>query len=195
MNPMERAPSARQTLPANAIPVLNLVVVCEEGGGECRASLLCEQAARLLDGHCLRVAFWSLSDLDDSDILSDAVQAAVEADVIAVAVDDREPVPVHLRVWIDLWLSRRGQCPGALVALIDPSGEAGDRLARARDYLDAVARRGGLDFFVRGRSQSGELPVTSSRFSMARRASATTQVLRDFAPQGCGQWSGWGINE
>jgi hypothetical protein len=110
------------------------------------AGLVLQRAAQSVDMRSFHCAWWSMDELLDSRVLDQAVQSAVEADLIVVSVRVPGELPAGLCVWIDFWLPRRPQGSGALMALIGGQEEPCFDSAPARDYLRAVARRAHLDY-------------------------------------------------
>ena len=87
----------------------------------------------------------------------EAVRAAVVADVIVVSVHAAGDLPLGLYVWIDVWLPRRLSRAGALAALIGVAEPADPHSVRTHEYLQAVARKGQLDYIPQERKR----PVAS----------------------------------
>jgi hypothetical protein len=134
---------------------LNLTVVYDNAASLARASQLCERVTRLLGPDALNVAAWKIRDLDHSEVLPQAVEAATKADVILVALSAQTALPILFCVWIDLWLPRRDKCSGALVGLLNNVSPV------VEQYLRAVARRADLDLFLHQdtvREEVAELP-------------------------------------
>jgi hypothetical protein len=104
---------------------------------------------------------WKISELTDPGVFAHAVRAAAKADVLVVSVRDAGEWPMSLHEWIDAWLPKRAGRGGALVALIAVPGVPDAQSGRAHQYLETVARKGGLDFLPRER----KLPGPPSAFS------------------------------
>ncbi len=125
---------------------LKITLVYDNFTSYSRAAPLCERAAHLLGEQALSIASWRICKLDHPDVLPEAVQAATEADVILVSLASGADLPIPLCVWIDAWLPRRCQRLGTLAALIGETEALCLHPSRAEAYLQAVARRGDLDF-------------------------------------------------
>jgi hypothetical protein len=105
------------------------------------------QVAQLFGADHIHDTWWnSTSLLSDPKLLQDAVLAATLADVMVVAVHAAEELPLDLYVWIDAWLPRRLQRRGVFLALIGARDQLDTGLCHALDYLQAVARKGNLDY-------------------------------------------------
>jgi hypothetical protein len=125
---------------------LNLTMVYDQAISQFCASHLCDRVTRIAGPEALSVAGWRIDELDRPEVLPQALQATLKADVILVSLAAGTTVPVPLCVWIDVWLPRRGRRPGTLVALIGPSDSTDSPPCPAELYLRAVAARGGLDY-------------------------------------------------
>jgi hypothetical protein len=104
----------------------------------------------------VKTSLFSTQSLNDPGILLDAVHAAVAADVIVVSVYAADELPLEIYVWIDLWLPRRRWRAGALAALVGVAEPLDAPSVRTHEYLQAVARKGQLDFIP----QESKRPVT-----------------------------------
>ena len=74
-----------------------------------------------------------------------AADDAALADLIFVSCHGVTDLPVDVKAWIELWLGRP-HSPFALVALFDHTNEP--HVCATQEYLEAVARRGGMGFFA-----------------------------------------------
>lgn len=89
-----------------------------------------------------------MGDLSAPGVLAGAVSTALRADVVVVATHAAEGLPMAFYVWVDAWLPHRPQNAGALVALLGKRRNSAPSSGRVRDYLNAVAREGRLDFVI-----------------------------------------------
>ena len=103
----------------------------------------------------VHTTWWKISDLMEPGVLAGAVSTAMRADVIVVAINAAERLPLPFHVWVDTWLPNRLQVAGCLVALIGSAEAPNGHSSRMRDYLRAVAREGRLEFLLEER----RLPV------------------------------------
>jgi hypothetical protein len=119
---------------------------------------MCRLATQLAGANRIRNTWYDVHSLSDTEILLDAVHSALVADVIVVSVYAADELPIDLYVWIDAWLPRRPPHEGALTALIGADEPQEPQSVRTRKYLQAVARKGQLDFIpiFETRSPSGE---------------------------------------
>jgi len=107
----------------------------------------------------------------------DSVRAAAEADVLVVSVRDTGELSISLYAWIDTWLPLRAGRAGALVALLGVPPRPDAQSGRAHAYLEAVARRTGLDFLPRER----KLPEAPFALSIPPKFSQMTSRTMPFA--------------
>jgi hypothetical protein len=110
------------------------------------AQQMCRAVTQRVGEEWVQNTWHQVSDLSDPGILRDAVQTALRADVIVVSIRAVDELPVELCAWIDAWLARRPPRVGALAALIGVAEQLGPQAVRTQEYLQAVARRGQLDF-------------------------------------------------
>jgi hypothetical protein len=123
---------------------------------------MCRPVRQKFGGENVQNTWHSVRSLSDPEILLEAADAALAADVIVVAVHAADELPPELCAWIDVWLPRRLARVGALAALIGVAGEPASQAVRTQEYLQAVARRGLLDFLPHERKLPAESCVSSS---------------------------------
>jgi hypothetical protein len=143
------------------------------------ASELWDRVGQLVDHGGIYHQAWNIGGLADSRGFVDAVQAAAVADVLVVSVREAGELPIDLYVWIDAWMSRRAGRVGALVALIGVCPQPDLQPGRGYAYLEAVARRVGLDFLPRERQLPEQSPALSSPGGIALVATLTMPGSRD----------------
>jgi hypothetical protein len=105
---------------------------------------------------CVQNTWHDINSLSDPEALLEAVHAALAADVIVVSVYAADELPLDLYVWINAWLPRRLSRVGALAALIGVVEAPSPQAIRTQEYLQAVARRGQLDFLPHERKLPAE---------------------------------------
>jgi hypothetical protein len=120
-----------------------------------------ERLRKLAGKDSVRATWWKISDLMEPGVLAGAVSTAMRADMIVVAIDAAERLPLPFHVWVDTWLPKRLQAAGCLVALIGSAEQPNGESSRMREYLRAVAREGRLEFLLEER----RLPVAPTPFS------------------------------
>jgi len=110
------------------------------------ARQLCGSVAQKVGQEHVHDSWHEVHSLADPQILVEAVQMAMAADVIVVSLYAAEELPPDLYGWIHSWLPRREMRAGALAALIAVPAQPDHWTFRTQEYLQAVARRGQLDF-------------------------------------------------
>jgi hypothetical protein len=144
---VQAPPMSRAVRPVTSTSyALNLTMVYDRAISQFRAQHLCERVTRIVGLEALSVASWGIHELDRPAVLAQALQSALQADVIMVSLVSGASVPVPLGVWIDMWLPRRRNRLGALVAVIGAVDSPETSPSQAESYLRTVAARGGLDF-------------------------------------------------
>jgi len=125
---------------------LNITGVYQDNVTRDWAMHTCRQATQLAAVERVQNKLYGAHSLSDPKTLLQAVRATLRADVIVVSVYAAEELPLDLYVWFDAWLPRRRSRTGVLVALIAVAEPRGSQSVRTHEYLQAVARRGELDF-------------------------------------------------
>jgi len=156
---------------------LNITGVYQDNVTRDWAMQTCRQATQLAAVERVQNKLYNAHSLSDPGILLEAVRATLRADVIVVSVYAAEELPLDLYVWFDAWLPRRRSRTGVLVALIAVAEPRGSQSVRTHEYLQAVARRGELDFMPQ--ECKPPLARVSSLNLIAERASITTQPTEE----------------
>jgi len=125
---------------------LNITGVYQDNVTRDWAMQTCRRATQLAAAEHVQNKLYNAHSLSDPKILLEAVRATLRADVIVVSVYAAEELPLDLYVWFDAWLPRRRSRVGVLAALIGVTEPRGSQSVRTHEYLQAVARRGELDF-------------------------------------------------
>ena len=136
-----------------------IAVVYQDTLAQSWAIQMCRPVRQKFGGEHVHNTWHSVHSLGDPEILVEAAQAALAADVIVVAVHAADELPPELCAWIDVWLPRRLARVGALAALIGVPGEPATQAIRTQEYLQAVALRGQLDFLPHERKLPAESGV------------------------------------
>jgi hypothetical protein len=158
-------------------PALNVATVYQDPLTRHWAAELWDRVGHLVGQGGICQQSWKIGSLTDAQVFAGAVQAAAEADVLVASVRDAGELPIDLYVWIDAWMPRRTARAGALVALIGVSPQPDAKCGHAHEYLEAVARRVGLDFLPRERKLPEQSAVLSTLGGMAPAASLTMPWL------------------
>jgi hypothetical protein len=181
--PMKTVGLLQRMVPSNDAPIvpdesgytLNIVGVYQDGVTQDWVTQTCHSATQQARAGRVQSSWFNIHSLGDPKILEEAVRTALIADVIAVSIYAADELPLDLYVWFDLWLPRRPAHGGALTALVGVAEPSDSHSARTFEYLQAVARKGQLDFIPQERRR----PVTSPASSLGlftEPASATAQA-------------------
>ena len=146
MNATELFSDEATAAPTESEYALNIVGVYQDSVTQSWGVPMCRLAMQLAGEDHVRNTWYDVHSLDDIETLLEAVRAALVADVIVISVYAAEELPLGLYVWIDAWLPRRTSREGALTALIGADEPQDLQSFRTRDYLQAVACKGQLDF-------------------------------------------------
>jgi len=141
------------------------------------ATELWDRLGKLIGNGGIHCKSWNFSHLARPDVFSDAAQAAAKAHVLVVSLRDAEELPISLYVWTDAWMPRRVVPGGALVALIGVPPQPSHQSGRAYAYLEAAARRAGMDFLPNERKLPEGSSVVSNRTVPLRRSSRRSLIL------------------
>jgi hypothetical protein len=125
---------------------LNITFVYQDTPTRQWAREVYDRVAKLAGTESARATWWKIDDLSEPGVLAGAVSTAMRADVIVIAVRMGEGLPLPFYVWVNGWLPHRSLQTGALVALLENSGQRSQKSGRVREYLAMVAQQGRLDF-------------------------------------------------
>jgi len=177
---------------AQKIP-FHVLVAYEDAATRDRALHLSHHLSRQLaqdyDFHC---SWWKFEHLANSILREQAANAALEANMIVIAIRARPAPPPLQGEWLRSWLPRRPIIKAALVALVGTTETTqADEIATTTTVLQSAAKSAKLDFF----SHNFELPHslgTNGRISAAEAAAVSvadqSNPFRMPIPR-------WGINE
>lgn len=117
----------------------------------------------------------SYEALEDRKNAEELAAKAAEADIIAFAHEGRRDFNWPLRVWVETWLTLRGEREGKLVGL--SAGQMHhQKLPAGFSYLRQIAHRGGMDFITDVPQNMIEAMPDSPDMVLSR-ASHVTSVL------------------
>jgi hypothetical protein len=136
------APSTKQA------PASKVVLVYEDPIAQKRAMELWDRVSQLVGSEAARCSSWSLGELSHSHVLVKAAAAAIQAEVIVVALQAGGNLPPGLKAWVEAWLPFRRQQEGALMAILGLDPQPGASSDQVQSYLRAVARQRGLEFLA-----------------------------------------------
>jgi hypothetical protein len=131
----------------------NVSAVHEDSATGARAEEFCQTLAKsLVRTPEISKELWMLTELRTTPLRAIAAQEAAAADLVIVSVHHAEALPKEVKSWIDLWLKRRGNRPGVLLALFDPPYLGTS--SSIQTCLSEVARRGHMEFLARSEERA-----------------------------------------
>jgi hypothetical protein len=144
-------------------PAFSVIIAYEDLETGKHAKRTYDFLVETLGGDCDFVnQMWKFDVLSIPNLREIAVEDAAKADIIIISSHGHE-LPGQVTEWIEAWVERALN-PLALVALFDRAGEEPRMGASVRRYLEAIAKRGGMEFFAQPDGR------TKSRSSGLRRA-------------------------
>jgi len=147
-----------------ATPALKVAWVYQDLKSRAWTENLWNRVAQLAGPDDVLVTAWALDELKPRPPFQEAVSAATLADVVMISIHASEQLPPGLCAWIDAWLPGRQRRDGALMVLLGvAAGQPEVPLVWTKEYLRAVARRGGLEFLLREHIETLPHPKTSAR--------------------------------
>ena len=157
--------------------LLNIVGVHQDAVTGQWATQVANDASQLVQECSVRSTWWKIGGLSDPGVFRAAAQAATTADVLMVSIRAAAELPFALYQWVKAWLPRRLPLAGTLVALIGAPEAPGADSFRIGRYLQAVARRGQLEFLA----LEQRLPLEPPDFSMVDIAEQTSAERQPFS--------------
>ena len=107
-----------------------------------------------------RLCFWKFDVFQTPEIRNIAATDAASASMVLIATRGAGELPLEVQAWIDVWLPQKCEArdsQSALTVLFDtPQHNLGASVLPQFAYLQRVARRGHMDFFVSTFDQPGE---------------------------------------
>ncbi|MBN2507731.1 MAG: hypothetical protein JXQ71_13665 [Verrucomicrobia bacterium] len=155
----------------------DLVIAYEDHGTRDRAMLLYDRIAQqLTDDYDFQCAWWKLEHLRDPSLMEQAIEDAVQANMIIVALHDGRSLPKAAADWLDAWAPNKFGNKSALVALLSRPPNAPPCPHGRQAFLQRVARQARMDFFVHCAEAGSHAPLLSAE-SIGERAAAMTPFL------------------
>ncbi len=129
---------------------------------------------RLQDCVAFQLALWKVGVLQVGSLQREALRDAATADLILLALRHGTAFSPAGEMWLFEALNQRAGRPGALVLLTDGTLASGSRYAELRDWLAALTRRTGMDFFSVTASGTGaQFPTALTHFARRKRTPKT----------------------
>jgi hypothetical protein len=136
----------------------DLVIAYEDRPTRDRAMLLCDRIAQQLrDDYDFQCAWWKLDHLREPRLLEQAVDDAMQANMIIVSVHAGDVFLPAALAWMHAWAPNKVGNKSALVALVSRLSEPHALPTGRQVHLQRTARQARMDFFV----HAVEDPVTA----------------------------------
>ncbi|HEX4351098.1 MAG TPA: hypothetical protein VH251_11955 [Verrucomicrobiae bacterium] len=182
---------------AASAPVFKIVIVYGSLKDGIRAQETAERLGKELAQETeVNVALWKFDVLHYPSMQEQAAFDAAAADMLIISADANAMLPAQVREWLEHVLPsvKHPETQGALVALLGEDGQK--RITwtpqhEVRDFLEQVARKNGMDFFIKNDGANSELSGIAPKQDLA----VDTLVFLDepFTPDV--GWRRWGIND
>ncbi|HZR18960.1 MAG TPA: hypothetical protein VFE51_16855 [Verrucomicrobiae bacterium] len=135
---------------------INVTVVYDQAQTRKWAGEIYQRLEMVLGAKAVRANWWNLTDLGEPGVLAGAVSKAMHADMIVLAVQSSEGLPLPFYFWVNSWLPHRTPGAGALVALLGEESPRNRESGRLRKFLRTVAKRTRMDLLVAERTADGQ---------------------------------------
>jgi hypothetical protein len=142
---------------------------------------------------CIFESDWrQFDELRETPAAEQAARMAAHADLVMIVAASRDDLPDHMKLWIEMWLARKGDQETALAAMIGVQKKLPRPATPAHAYLERVANETGLSFLPGQFEVPPPMPSCSLEALLARAGTVTPlleEILHHPPP------SRWGINE
>ena len=154
----------------------SVVVIYEDPSIRERAVQFCERLMGEQQSAELNMDWWSFPLLSHADMAHSAAEKAARADVMVFAMEARGDLPEEIKLWIEKWLTKRGEREGAIAGLLHHDEESHGMASFREIYLRHIARRAGMDY-VSHAAPTLRRAIPDSIDSFSERAGRKTSVL------------------
>ena len=170
----------------------NIVIAYEDFETGKQAMRLYETLVQSLGTECqFRNQMWKFDVLGIPKLREMAAKDVAEAEVVIIACRGNE-LADDIKAWIELWVAETRIQPLALVALIDCPAADAVMVRDVRNYLESVALRGQMEFFVQPDDTSR--PADAFQHHPRVQADMALSALAGAVQRETGS-PRWGINE
>jgi hypothetical protein len=152
-------------LPASEY-VLNVTVLYHDAQTRSWANEVYQKVQRVVGTETVRGSWWKLADLGEPGVLAGAVSRSIHSDMIVIAVNESEGLPLPFYFWINAWLPHRVPGLGAIVGLLGPTRPDQRETGRLKKYLRAAANRTRMDLLLAERDMDAEAQLPSPRLAL-----------------------------
>jgi hypothetical protein len=143
------------------------VMAYENANTAKRAKEMWDRLMRALkDDYRLKLRLWKFDVLRIPEVRDAAATDVARADMTLIATRGAGELPAEVKAWIELWLAQKRNAQDAkraLAVLFDATPDKVEASALAQfAYLQRVARKGNMDFFVATFTPPGDAMELSS---------------------------------
>jgi hypothetical protein len=148
----------RDSEPGPETGVCAIVVLYEDNSSRDAAIRLSQTLEKIFHEELdFEISWCRFKYFNDPAVASEAAEIAAQADLIIVAIQRAQDLPLEVKAWFERWLPKRESSEGALV-LLQTSEEAPSSTISQSSYLYLLAHRANLDYL----SLSNAGPSTST---------------------------------
>lgn len=162
-----------------------LLAICEDNDSYTRATEVCDRlATRFGEEFGIEFAVWKFDELLESEPALEALEAALQADIVLFATHGQ--MPRGVRSWFESYIHRRGLHVGALVLLLAEPLDPTAPFLGLLSLFEYAAVRSKMDFLPLLPSPITEILAEPEQASL---------VVRSPDRLGGRPASHWGLNE
>jgi hypothetical protein len=161
--------------------VCAIVVLYEDNSSRAAAIRLCNSLEKIFHTELdFEITWCRFKYVNDPAVAAEAAPIAAHADLIIVAIQRADDLPLEVKAWFECWLPHRNS-EGALV-LLQSSENSGSTISQT-PYLYLLAQRANLDF----------ISLSDSNTFSTEHLSNPNELPKDFpSPTRCREGQGEG---
>lgn len=163
----------------------HLVIVVCESSSESAAEYCRQLEERYRHRQPLDIRWWSFSALGTPAAAWKAAEEAAAANTIIFSLTPAGDLPAEVKAWIERWVSKRRNCEGSLVGLVERPGGAAGVASLKEVFLRHTAHRAGMDYLSHEWKVAFEsMPDSPDSYNQraAQRTSVLDEILRRLPP-------------
>jgi hypothetical protein len=131
---------------SDPIPGKQIVVLYEDSAAYAQAAQSAPELAQSNTPGTGIVHGWSFAAFSDKQRAAEAALHALTAHIVVFVASSTGDFPQELKLWIEGWVTQRGDREGAIVGLVSNPAAPGEIASLKEIYLRQVARRAGMDY-------------------------------------------------
>ena len=133
-------------------------------------------AKRGRDDFDIECNWWQFDDLTQNKQGAEAAKVAGHADMVMIVCAKSEELPSSIKVWVEMWLAKKGEQDTALVAMVGVANRQNRPTTAVHSYLEHVARETGMNFFPALFQLAKETPTDSIEAIVAHAKTVTLLI-------------------